>query len=650
MKQRAPYGTWRSPIDAAALAAEHPVHDAAWVGDDVWWLERKGAEDGRLAVRTHGDGSDPVDVLPAPWDARTRVHEYGGGAWVATPSRDLVFAEFTDQRLYLLTSGETTPAPLTPGGLGFRFGDLAVRDGDVVAVRESHAADALTRDIVRVPLDGSAASDADRITSVVSGSRFLASPRFSPDGTHLAWIAWDHPQMPWDGTQLRVGAVAPDGTVPSWRTLAGSATESIVQPEWADDRTLTMSADPTGWWNLERIDLDGTRVPLHPAHAEYGGAAWLLGSKWHLPLDDGCVLAVKTFGSDRLVRIDPVTGEETELPVALTAIQPLAHRDGRVLVSGGSSTLSQGIRVVDLNTGEMHDVRLSAEMPVGPEWLPIAEQRVFRGLDRDVHALVYPPRSPEAEAPEGELPPYIAFVHGGPTTRSMAPHDLLRKAYFTSRGIGVIDVNYGGSTGYGRDYRESLRGAWGVVDVEDTIAAVSCLAEEGLADLRRLGIRGGSSGGGTVLVALTTSDVFAAGASYFGMADLTRLAQDTHDFESRYLDGLVGPLPDAAALYVERSALSNVDRLRTPVLLLQGLEDPIVPPSQAKLFRDALAAKGVRHAYVEYEGEAHGFRLPATIIDSTEKELAFYGWIMGFQPDGVDPIWPESSMSHNKRP
>jgi dipeptidyl aminopeptidase/acylaminoacyl peptidase len=636
MTTTAPYGSWRSPISARDLAESgHPISGAAWVGDDIWWLEARPGEAGRYAVRTRRDGV-PVDILPAPWNARTRVHEYGGGAWTVTADKVLVFAEFTDQRLYRLDAGSDTPTPLTPEGGGFRFAELSIRGEEVIAVRETHDGDTVSRDIVAVPLDGSAVDNAGAIRSIVSGSHFLAYPRFSPDGTKLAWVAWEHPQMPWDGTELRVADLHA-GIVDSWRTLAGSTTESVLQPEWTDDASLTAISDRSGWWNLVRIALDGQVTPLHPDEAEYGGPLWTLGTRWYDVLDDGRMLAVRSVGADTLVVIDEHTGNAEPLATPLTTIALGPRHGDRILLTGGSSTLATGLRVLDLTSGVLDDVRLAVDALPDAAYLPLAEAKTFAGTTvnpREVHAFVYAPRNPEFTAPERERPPYIAFVHGGPTSRvSAAANPAI--AYFTSRGIGVVDVNYGGSTGYGRAYRERLRGQWGIVDVEDTVAAVLGLADAGLADRARLGIRGGSAGGWTVLASLTSSDVFAAGTSYFGVAELKQFATDTHDFESRYLDGLIGPLPEAEELYDTRAPLNNVDRLSTPVLLLQGLDDPIVPPSQAELFRDALAAKGIRHAYIAYEGESHGFRRAETIISATEAELSFYGQIMGFEPVDV---------------
>ncbi|BDZ48153.1 hypothetical protein GCM10025867_03940 [Frondihabitans sucicola] len=386
----------------------------------------------------------------------------------------------------------------------------------------------------------------------------------------------------------------------TWTVIAGSTSESVLQPTWLDDESLLISADPSGWWNLETVRLDGSRVPLHTDQAEYGGPLWMLGAGWFTLRGDGTVLAVRTLGSDRLVSIDLSTGDSRDIDVPLSALAIGGINGDRLLLSGGSSTLASGLRILDLGTGELTEVRLGVDELPAEGYLPLAEEHTFTGV-RDVHAFVFPPRNADFEAPEGELPPYVAFVHGGPTGRTTGMLDVT-KAYFTSRGIGVVDINYGGSSGYGRAYREALRGQWGVVDVEDTVAAVRGLASAGLADGSRLAIRGGSAGGWTVLAALTTSDVFAAGASYFGVAELITFAEDTHDFESRYLDGLIGPLPEALELYTSRAPLTHAAELSTPVLLLQGLDDPIVPPSQAEMFRDVLVERGLRHAYVAYEG------------------------------------------------
>jgi dipeptidyl aminopeptidase/acylaminoacyl peptidase len=504
------------------------------------------------------------------------------------------------------------------------------------------------RDLAAVPLDGSAADDGARVRSILTGSHFLAGARLSPDGRRLAWIAWNHPQMPWDGSELRVAELGTDGTCGTHRTLLGSTEESVLQPEWADDGHLYALSDRSGWWNLYDVPVDGSpaRV-LAPVAADIGGPLWTLGRRWYLPLEDAGVLAVHSHGTDRLARLDPASGTWIGIDCGdLTTIELHERRGSRVCVTAGGPRTPMGVRILDLSgdrPGEAEDVRLDQDQLPDAAYLPDAEPATFTGVDgRDVHAIVYPPRNPDHQAPDGELPPYLALIHGGPTSRAQPLLDL-DVAYLTSRGIGVVQVNYGGSTGYGREYRRRLNGQWGVVDVEDSVAVVRGLADAGRADARRLAIQGGSSGGWTVLSALTRTDAFACGISYYGVTDLLALVADTHDFESRYLDGLVGPLPEARSTYEQRAPARHLDGLRCPVLLLQGLDDPVVPPSQAERFRDALVSKGIPHAYRTYAGESHGFRRRETIIDASEAVLSFLGQVLGFTPPGVAVLrlWPQ---------
>ncbi|GGG28313.1 dipeptidyl aminopeptidase [Rhodococcoides trifolii] len=611
----APYGTWTSPITAADLAASgHPVSGARFVGNEVWWAESRPTEGGRTAIRKAG----PVNVIEAPFDARTTVHEYGGGAWAVSDDGRLVFSNMSDQRVYVVNDG--VPTALTPDtGSRARYGELSVRGDEIWCVRETHSPGGrIRRDICVVPLDGSPAR------SVVSGSRFLAFPRVSPDGRRLAWIAWDHPQMPWDGTELRCAYLGADGTVGEWTVLAGGPEESVLQPEWIDNDDLYAISDISGWWNIYRFEVEGgLPTPIGAVDADIGAPLWQLGSHWFAPVDDR-LLTVRTVGTDTLAFLDPATGQFTDIDLGDHTSVDLLEVDGtRVLLRTGGATVPSGIRILDSTTMELTDIRLALDDVPDTVYLPVAQQMTFQGPEREVHTVVYPPRNPEYTGPDGTLPPFIAFVHGGPTAH-VAPRLDTVYAFFTSRGYGVVDVNYGGSSGYGREYRNRLRGQWGVVDVEDTVAAVRGLAEQGIADGSRLAIEGGSAGGWTVLAALTSSDVFACGASYYGVAELEKFVKETHDFESRYIDGLIGPLPEAAELYRSRAPLNNVDGLNCPVLLLQGLNDPIVTPAQAERFRDALVKKGIPHRYIAYPGEAHGFRRAETIIDARESELAFY--------------------------
>jgi dipeptidyl aminopeptidase/acylaminoacyl peptidase len=684
MTSIAAYGTWESPINAAdvargAVAVSYP----SIAGGEVWWMERRPAEGGRSTiVACPGPDASPRELLPAPWNARTRVHEYGGKSYLPVPSLslaggfDLVFANFADQRLYAAggaVAAGVSPLPLTPPDLGFRFADMVLSpDGqEIWCVRETSLpvpADgpvpagfhlgggmAVRRDLVAVPIDGSAATDAAALRVLVSGAQFFAFPTPSPDGTRLAWINWDHPNMPWDGTELRVCPVT-EGTVQvaDATLVMGGPAESVLAPAWRDEGSLYAISDASGWWNLYQASLSGgAPVALHPLAEEFAGPMWQLGGRPFDVLGDGRLVVLHGLGELRLALLDPDSGALTDLdlPGYRTADPELAVAGSSVAaIAGGPRTPWSVLRVTAGGGPGDGVVEIMKSQPVAaPDsaYLPDARPvRLSAGPNGAVvHALVYAPSHPLLTGPEGELPPFIVHVHGGPTSNSV-PVVSMEKAYFTSRGIGVIDVNYGGSTGYGREYRNRLRGEWGIVDVADAYTAALGLASSGEADRDRLGIRGGSAGGWTALVSVTSGPdltgtkeaVFSAATSYYGVADLRPFAADTHDFESRYLDGLIGPLPVADELYVTRAPVGHVNELTCPILLLQGLDDPVVPPSQSEAIAADLAAHGIRHAYIAFEGESHGFRKAETVIASLEAELAFYGRVFGFTPPGVPPI------------
>ncbi|MEN2737864.1 prolyl oligopeptidase family serine peptidase [Microbacterium sp. X-17] len=625
MRATLPYGAWPSPLTPALVTGASARFDGArFVGDEVWWAQSVPEEGGRMTVRARAVDGTVRELLPAPGNARSSVHEYGGGAWAATDAGELVFVERADQRVWILRDGAARP--LTPAELGMRFGGLSVQHGRLLAVRETHAADgAVTHGLVIIPLDGAAAEDAAALQVLVDGSGFVAQPALAPDAERIAWIAWEHPAMPWDGARLRVCSIE-TGTV----EIAGTGT--ALQPTWTGPDELTFLDDATGRWNLARVrPSTGAVTLLAPAEADTGGALWVLGTRWYGMLGDGRIAALRTNGSDELVVIDPATGEAERVDVPVSSQVVLEDARGtHVLLTGAGAAHPSGLWLVDVTTGEA-EALAGGRWPWDAAWLPRARAFTARGPHGPVHAFDFPPTSPEAEGPAGELPPYIVLVHGGPTSHvGGAPSATI--AFLTSRGIGVLDVNYGGSTGYGRGYRERLRGQWGVVDVDDVAAAARALAREGRADGERLAIEGGSAGGWTVLGALARTDTFAAGISRYGVGDARALAADTHDFESRYLDGLIGPLPEAEPLYLERSPLMHVDRIRVPMLIMQGTDDAVVPPSQSEAIVRALAARGIPHEYVLYEGEGHGFRRADTMQDVLTRELSFLGQTFGFTP------------------
>ncbi|MBB3156503.1 dipeptidyl aminopeptidase/acylaminoacyl peptidase [Microbacterium proteolyticum] len=627
MADTLPYGSWPSPITPESVAQSTPrVDGARIVGDEVWWGESVPSEAGRVAVkRRRADGSVET-VLPAPANARSAVHEYGGGAWTASDEGELYYVERTDQRVYALRPGGGARA-LTPADDTVRHGGLRFEHGALLAVRETHGAERVpVRAIVRVATD-----DSGTVDVLAEGSHFLAQPALSPDGGRLAWIAWNHPDMPWDATILRVADLASEEV----HDLAGGDDRAPLQPVWLADDELLYADDPGGRWNLFRRPLDGDAQPVAPADADTGGGLWVLGTRWFGAAGDGRIVAVRTDGADQIVEIAPSGVRPLDVPVVAGATVDDA-RDARVLISGADSAGRSGLWLVDLDSGVV-DLVTGGSGSWGDEWMPSARALETEGPHGPVHAFAYAPTHPEVTAPAGERPPYVVLVHGGPTSH-VGPAPSAKTAFFTSRGIGVLDVNYGGSTGYGRAYRDRLKGQWGVVDVDDVAAAASALAAAGLADPERLAIAGGSAGGWTVLAAVTRTDVFSAGISRYGVGDARALAEDTHDFEARYLDGLIGPLPEAEQVYIERSPLSRPERFRVPLLILQGAEDRVVPPSQAEAIRDALAAHGVPHAYVLYEGEGHGFRRAETVVDSLQRELGFLGAVFGFETPGVPAL------------
>ena len=641
----APYGSWESPIATEMLTAGALRFDEVDIdGGDIYWVESRPDERGRYAAMRYSADGELSEVTQSDHSARTLVHEYGGGS-LAVSNGVAYYSNFTDQRLYKRpVDGSEDAAPLTPE-LPIRYADAVVDEerGRLICVAEDHRREGLEAEnyIASIPLDGSAA-DADTITRLHEGFDFCSSPRLSPDGRRLAWICWNHPNMPWDATELWLAEVAANGSLLSPRRIAGDTRGdvSITEPQWGPDGTLYCASDESGWWNIQR--WDGEQLsPVLPMEAEFSQPQWAFSMATYDVLDE-CCLAVQYRNADgnQLAVLDL---DESELRPIETPFSTYGYFTGacgsRIICSAAGPDRGFAIVAIDSDTHEIETIRASASPEIEPSYFSAAEAITYPSADgRSSHAYYYAPRNPDFTAPDGELPPLVTFIHGGPTSATN-PGFALAVQYWTTRGFALVDVNYGGSTGYGTAYRKSLNGNWGIVDREDCEAAANYLVERGDVDGSRLAIRGGSAGGYTTLCALTFGDVFTAGASYFGVSDAAALAEDTHKFESRYLDSLIGPYPERAELYEQRSPIHAVDRLSCPIIFLQGLEDKIVPPNQAERMVDALRKKGLPVAYLAFEGEQHGFRQAVNIQRSTEAELDFYGRIFGFTPAGdIEPV------------
>lgn len=657
----APYGTWPSPLTATLLAAGSvglggPV---PW-GSGVVWSELRPAEGGRVVLVGRGaPGAPAVDLLEAPWSARTQVHEYGGGAW--WPGTDSMwFTHWADQRLYRFDPGsEDAPVPMTPeppAPRAWRYADGREHPAEpwVVCVRERHGdgSEAVNELVALGTLPPEAGPEEPRVVGAAPDGRpqadFVSTPRFSPDGRWLSWLRWNHPRMPWDGTELCVAPVFAGMRLGNTLVVAGGDAESIQGPDWTADGRLVFSTDRSGWWNLHSWSPGAAGpTPLTSlTGAEIGAPQWVFGTQQWAELPDGRLVVVITeAATDRLAVLEP-GGALTPIPTDVVAVADLAATArGTILVNGATATRLPALVELALDGSLVAEHRAPETLigehgPVDEAWFSTARPFTYtsggagpagQGGSRQAHAFLYPPTGAGFHGPVGERPPLVVMGHGGPTAHA-SPALSLRIQYWTSRGFAVADVNYGGSTGFGREYRRLLNGTWGIVDVEDVIAVATELAAAGEVDGERMAIRGGSAGGFTVLRALTESDVFSAGTNLFGVADLEALARDTHKFESRYLDGLIGPYPERRDLYLERSPINHTDRLSCPLLVLQGLEDEIVPPNQSEAIVAAVAAKGIPHAYVAFEGEQHGFRQQANIVRSYEVELWFYGRVFGFEP------------------
>jgi len=619
-------GTWVSPVTPEMLSqAGISMGFTQTFDGDVFWDESRPTENGRNVVVSRTNS----DILPAPWNASTRVHEMGGLSWLVgiwNEQPGLIFAEKSDQRVYWKpASGE--PEPITPesspGNL-VRYSDFLIRGNEIWCVREVTEGANTNRELIAI-------NSAKQIRVLDATSHFYAHLALSPDQKQLAWISWEHPQMPWDGTELRIAKIDESANLIDQKVCAGSTSEAVNSPVWSTDGNLYFISDVSGFWNVWELDSKHAKRQLISESAEWAHPMWTVGTHLLRILDTGELVGVHGNPvQERIAVIEPTSGTWRDLDCELTNFAHLSvHADQVYAIGGGPKTLAA---LVKLSAGNPTTPVTITEViaPIDQGFLPTAKALTFPSENgRSVHAFISPATNPNYVC--DELPPVIITVHGGPTGNTSGVASI-KRAFFTSRGFTVVDIDYGGSTGYGRAYRETLKGKWGVVDTEDILAVVAGLIADGLADPGKIMIRGGSAGGYAVLNCLVHSKVFAAGANYYGVAELTMLAQDTHDFESRYLDSLIGPYPERKDLYIERSPLTHAENLTSPLIIFQGSDDPIVPPSQSQAFRDACIKNGIKHKYFEFEGESHGFRKSQTISTCAIEELKFFGEVLGFVP------------------
>jgi len=606
-------------------------------GPDIYWIEMRPTEGGRSVIVRRDATGVVNDVTPPPFNARTLVHEYGGGDYTV---RDGVvyFSNFSDQRLYV-RRGEAAPEAITPAA-DVRYADAVIDQarGRLICVREDHtvANREAVNTLVGVKLEGNETPG----EVLVSGNDFYSSPRVSPDGSRLAWLTWNHPNMPWDGCELWVGTFGKDGSIVKSERIAGGREESIFQPEWSPDSVRYFVSDRSGWWNLHRVNSDGSVEPLREMQAEFGMPQWGFGmSTYACESAERIVCAYIENGISQLALLDTRTKKFEPIVSPYTDIRFVRASPGYAVMRAGSPTEAAAIVRFDLETRTFKVLRRSSTLEIDAAYLSTPRAVEFPTEDgRTAHGFFYPPRNRDYSAPDGERPPLLVESHGGPTAAAATALSPGIQ-YWTSRGIAVLDVNYGGSTGFGRAYRERLKDKWGMIDVDDCANGARYLVGQGKVDGDRLMITGGSAGGYTTLCALTFRDTFNAGASHYGVSDAEALAKETHKFESRYLDGLIGPYPEKRDVYVARSPINFTERLSCPVIFFQGLEDKVVPPNQAETMVEALRAKGIPVAYLPFAGEQHGFRQAKNIKRALDGELYFYSRVFGFElAEPVEPV------------
>ncbi len=634
--QTLPYGSWPSPINIdLAVGSSRGLSEPRQDGDDIYVLESRPEEKGRVVLLRRTPDGELADMAPG-LNVRTRVHEYGGGAYTVTDGV-IAFSEFDDNRLLLKGSPSAEPTELVTDP-ALRFADMAldlVRDR-VYAVMEDQTDSAIEARnlLVAVSLaDGS-------ITELASGHDFYSDPVLSPDGARLAFLTWDFPRMPWDGTDLWVAEIADDGSLSEPVHVDGGATESICQPKWSPDGSLVYASDSSDWWNLYRWRVGASGASeIAPMEAEVGGPQWVFGlSEYDIDADDTIYAFAHGPDGARLLALGQSTAPR-EIEFEENGLSYVRVSDGVLTALAGSFTRPTALVRIDLASGAEERLLQANELTIDEAYLSTPRHVAYpTSGDRTAYGWYYPPTNPDVVAPAGTAPPLVVMLHGGPTSQARTSLSLQRQA-FTSRGFAVMDVDYGGSTGYGRAFRDQLREQWGVVDVDDCAAAATWLAEQGLADPEQLAIRGGSAGGYTTLAALCFKDVFGAGNSFYGLGDLEAFVDITHKFESRYMDYLIGPYPETAERYRERSPNHYSDRISCPVLVMQGADDKVVPPSQAEGIVRALQQNGLPHAYLLFEGEGHGFRMAPNQQRALEAELSFYAQVFGFElADDFEPL------------
>jgi dipeptidyl aminopeptidase/acylaminoacyl peptidase len=632
----ASYGSWKSPITPDVVISDSiSLEQIALDGADIYWIEGRPKEQGRSVIVRRAPDGIISDAIPSAFNARNMVHEYGGGNLLVV-NGEIFFPNFTDQRLYRCRADQE-PRALTSEG-PFCYADMIMdRNRDrLICVREDHTIDT-PRDVVNTLVSVDLRSGEARV--LVSGNDFYSSPRLSPDGKRLAWLTWHHPNMPWDGTELFVGEIDADGSIGRAEKIAGGDRESVFQPEWSPDGSLYFVNEPTGWWNIYRW-RNGSVENMTPMQAEFGLPQWIFGrSSYGVESAGQLICAYKQNGKWNLARLNTTTKALMPIDLPYAEIDQVCAARGMAVIEGGSPTEPWSYVSIDLESGKRTVLRSSLKTIVDAGYLSVPKMIEFPTENNlTAHGYYYPPANKDFSAPADEKPPLMVISHGGPTSSTNTAL-AYRIQYWTSRGFAVLDVNYGGSTGYGRAYRERLNGQWGVVDMNDCVNGALYLVRQGLADQNRLAIRGGSAGGYTTLCALTFRDVFKAGASHFGISELEVFTKDTHKFESRYMDSLIGPYPEKKDVYFQRSPINFIDNISCPIILFQGLDDKVVPHNQADLIYEAVLHKEMPVAYLKFEGEGHGFRKAENIKRAYEAELYFYARIFGFAlADPVEPV------------